>query len=101
MNFEDRFQSKSVAFGCGMILSAFIFMTVGFVVDIIADEIIKQQQIENCKILISAHQGESEEQLRDSSTFHFSYYWNIDNNYWQCDKWFDYETVIDEILGEI
>ena len=37
MKFEDMFETKSVAFCCGMILSAFIIMTAIYVGGIIVD----------------------------------------------------------------
>lgn len=98
--FEDLFETKSIAFCCGMIFAVIILVIANFSADLIVDEIIKQQQIHNCEILIHSYEYGlyTEAELRNNSTFNFSYYWGLDNDYWQCDKWFDKEQVIQDLL---
>lgn len=81
-------------------LVIFTFFMVFIGVNLIEEQIIKNNQINNCEILIYSYEhGEyTEAELRDNSTFKFSYYWGLENDYWECDKWFDKEKTIQELL---
>lgn len=67
---------------------------------LIEEQIIKNNQINNCEILIRSFggQGYTEEELLKTETFEFSYYWGLQNDYWECDKWFDKNKVIQEMI---
>ena len=71
--------------------------------DLIDKQIIKMNQIHNCEILISSFSSTTyiytEEELRNEEVFNFSYYWGLQNDYWQCDKHFDKDKVIERLLS--
>lgn len=86
----------SILLVISMIMMTIFVLVLG--IDFIKNEIVKQQQIHNCEILIEMFSNQyTRQELLDNSTFNFSYYWGLQNDYWQCDKWFDKESIISKI----
>jgi len=58
-------------------------------------------QMENCQVLMMMFDGGdyTREELLSDETFDFSYYWGLQNGYWNCDTWYDKEQTIERLVN--